>query len=114
MAEAGKLTMWGLGWIVTIPDPDSAYALLYSKQIGMMNDARLRLPEYDRAYEASRRLADGPERNAQYAKMTDLMNAYGVWEVGPSRMSSWLVQPRVKGYKRHPFIPHWWEHYAVD
>ena len=113
MAEAGKLQMWGLGWIHSIPDPDSSYALLYSKQIGMMNDARLRLPEYDRAYEASRRLPDGPERNALYAKMTELMSAYGVWEVGPSRVSNWLVQPRVRGFKRHPFIQHWWEHYDV-
>jgi ABC-type transport system substrate-binding protein len=114
MAEAGKLQMWSLGWIVTIPDPDSSYALLYSKQIGMMNDARLRLPEYDRLYEASRRLPDGAERNALYAKMTDLMNAYGVWEVGPSRYSSWLTQPRLKGFKRHPFKQHRWEYYDLD
>ena len=113
MAEAGKLQMWGLGWIVSIPDPDSSYALLHSKQIGMMNDARLRLPEYDRLYEASRRLPDGQERNALYRKMTDLMAAYGVWEVGPARISNWLVQPRVRGFKRHPFIQHWWEHYDV-
>jgi ABC-type transport system substrate-binding protein len=114
MAEAGKLQMWGLGWIVSIPDPDSAYALLYSKQIGMMNDARLRLPEYDRLYEASRRLPDGAERTALYGKMTDLMNAYGVWEVGPSRYSSWLTQPRLKGFKRHPFVQHRWEYYDVE
>ena len=114
MAEAGKLQMWGLGWLVSIPDPDSAYALLYSKQIGMMNDARLRLPEYDKLYEASRRLPDGAERNALYAKMTDLMNAYGVWEIGPSRYANWLVQPRLKGFKRHPFVQHRWEYYDVD
>jgi ABC-type transport system substrate-binding protein len=114
MAEAGKLQMWGLGWIHSIPDPDSSYALLYSKQIGMMNDARLRLPAYDRLYEASRRLPDGAERNAIYAKMTDLVRAYGVWEVGPSLISSWLVQPRVKGFKRHPFLQHRWQYYDVE
>lgn len=113
MAEGGKLPMWSLGWIVATPDPDSAYALLYSRQIGMMNDARLNLPEYDRLYEASRKLADGPERNALYAQMTDLMNAYGVWEVSPSRVSNWLVQPRVKGFKRHPFLQHRWQYYEV-
>ncbi|MEO8486379.1 MAG: ABC transporter substrate-binding protein [Betaproteobacteria bacterium] len=114
MAEAGKLQMWGLGWILTIPDPDSTYALLYSKQVGMMNDARLRLPEYDKLYEASRRLPDGAERDALYAKMTDLMSAYGVWEVGPSRYSNWLTQPRLKGFKRHPFLQHRWEYYDVE
>ncbi len=114
MAEAGRLQMWGLGWIVSTPDPDSAYALLYSKQIGMMNDARLRLPEYDRLYEASRRLPDGAERDALYAKMTDLVNAYGVWEIGPSRISNWLVQPRVRRYKRHPFLTYRFEYYDVE
>ena len=114
MAEAGRLQMWGLGWIVSTPDPDSAYALLYSKQIGMMNDARLRLPEYDRLYEASRRLPDGAERDAIYAKMTDLVNAYGVWEIGPSRISNWLVQPRVRRYKRHPFLTYRFEYYDVE
>jgi oligopeptide transport system substrate-binding protein len=114
MAEAGKLQMWGLGWIVSIPDPDSSYALLYSKQIGMMNDARLRLPEYDKLYEESRNLPDGAERNALYVKMSDLMNAYGVWAVGPTRYANWLVQPRVKGFKRHPFLLHRWEYYDVD
>ena len=114
MAEAGKLQMWGLGWIVSVPDPDSTYALLYSKQIGMMNDARLRLPEYDKLYEASRRLPDGAERNTLYAKMAELMNAYGVWAVSPSRYSNWLVQPRVKGFKRHPFVQHRWEYYDVQ
>ena len=113
LAEAGRLQMWGMGWMHATPDPDSSYALLYSKQIGMMNDARLRLPEYDRLYEASRRLPDGAERNALYAKMTDLVNAYGVWELGSSRISNWLVQPRVKGYKRHPFVQHRWEYYDV-
>jgi ABC-type transport system substrate-binding protein len=114
MAEAGKLQMWGLAWILTVPDPDSTYALLYSKQVGMMNDARLRLPEYDKLYEASRRLPDGPERNAAYAKMAELMNAYGAWTVSPSRYSNWLVQPRVKGFKRHPFVQHRWEYYDLQ
>ncbi len=114
MAEGGKLQMWNLGWIVSTPDPDSAYALLYSKQIGMMNDARLRLPEYDRLYEASRKLPDGAERNAIYAKMTDLMSAYSVWEVSPYRIANWLVQPRLKGFKGHPFLQHRWQFYDVE
>ena len=113
MAEAGKLQMWNLGWILSIPDPDTCYALLYSKQITMMNDARLRLPEYDRAYEASRKLPDGPERNALYRKMTEIMVAYGVWELGTFRYSNWLTQPWLKGYKQHAFRAHEWEYYDI-
>ncbi len=113
MAEAGKLQVWGLGWILGTPDPDTCYALLYSKQITMMNDARFALPEYDRAYEASRRLPDGPARNALYRKMTDLMIAYGVWELGTFRYANWVTQPWLKGYKQHPFRSHEWEYYAI-
>jgi oligopeptide transport system substrate-binding protein len=113
MAEGGKLQMWNLGWILSIPDPDTCYALLYSKQIGMMNDARLRLPEYDRAYEASRRLPDSPERDALYRKMTDLVVAYGVWNLGTFRYANWLSQPTLKGFKLHPFRSHAWEYYDV-
>ena len=36
------------------------------------------------------------------------------WKVSPSRYSNWLVQPRVKGFKRHPFVQHRWEYYDVD
>jgi ABC-type transport system substrate-binding protein len=79
----------------------------------MMNDARLRLPEYDRAYEASRRLPDGPERNALYRKMTDLMVAYGVWELGVFRYANWVAQPWLKGYRPHPFRAHEWEYYDI-
>ena len=68
----------------------------------MMNDARLRLPEYDKPYEASRKLPDGPERNALYAKMTDIMVAYGVWEVGPSRYSNWLDAAVAEGLQAAP------------
>lgn len=36
------------------------------------------------------------------------MNAHGVWQVGGSRISSWLVPLRVKRYKRHRFLQHRW------
>ena len=69
MAEAGKLQMWGLGWIVSIPDPDSSYALLYSKQIGMMNDARLRLPDTTSLRDVAQ---PPPRRRAQRALRGDV------------------------------------------
>jgi ABC-type transport system substrate-binding protein len=112
MAEAGKLQMWNLGWIATLPDADQFYSLLYSKNIGTANDARLRLPEYDRLYEASRRLPDGPERNALYRRMNELMAAYAPWLLGTYPTANWLVQPGVRGFRLHPFLRapwHYWE-----
>ena len=44
MSEAGQLMMWGLGWISSVPDGSDYYSYFYSKNIGMSNDARMRLP----------------------------------------------------------------------
>ena len=60
MTEAGQMMMWGLGWISGIPDGDPFYSYLVSRNIGTSNDARLRLPEYDRLYEQAHALPDGP------------------------------------------------------
>ena len=49
----------GSAWISAIPDGDAFFSPLYSKNIGTSNDARFRLPEYDRALRASRKLPDG-------------------------------------------------------
>jgi len=50
MSEAGQLQMWGLAWIATIPDADQFFSPLYGKNVGTSNDARFRLPEYDRLF----------------------------------------------------------------
>ena len=51
MTEAGQMMMWGLGWISGIPDGEPFYSYLVSRNIGTSNDARLRLPAYDRLYD---------------------------------------------------------------
>jgi oligopeptide transport system substrate-binding protein len=113
MGEAGKLQMWNLGWIAALPDADQFYSLLSSKNIGTANDARLRLPEYDRLYEVSRRLPDGAERDAAYRKMNELMAAYGPWLLGTYTTANWLVQPKVRGFRLHPFLRAPWWYYGV-
>jgi len=113
MSEAGQLQMWGLSWITSIPDADSFFGVFYSKNIGTMNDARLRLPEFDRLYEASRKLPDGPERAKLYRKMTDLVLAYTPWILWVYPYDNILTQPWVKAYKLHPFMRNQWKFYDV-
>lgn len=113
MSEAGQLMMWGLSWIASTPDADTFYSTLYSKNIGTMNDARLRLPEYDRLYEAARRLPDGPERNALYRRMTALVVAYAPWLITVYPYDNVLAQPWVRGYRQHPFLRSQWRFYDV-
>jgi ABC-type transport system substrate-binding protein len=114
MSEAGQLMMWGLAWISTIPDADPFYSPLYSKNIGTQNDARFRLPEYDRAFEAARVLPDSPERDALYRKMTDLVLAYAPWLLMTYSYDNTLAQPWVRGYYQHPFLRGQFRFYDVE
>jgi peptide/nickel transport system substrate-binding protein len=113
MSEAGQLMMWGLAWITSIPVADTFYSNLYSHNIGTSNDARLRLPEYDRLYEESRALPDGPARMALYRKMTALVLAYAPWMLQTYPYDNVLTQPWVRGYKQHPFLRSQWRFYDV-
>jgi oligopeptide transport system substrate-binding protein len=113
MAEAGQLMMWNLGWISSIPDADSFYSPLYSRNVGTSNDARFRHPEYDRLYERTRRLQDGPERNAAYRKMTELVLAFAPWLLNEYPYANVLTQPWLDGYKQNVFLRHQWKYYDV-
>jgi ABC-type oligopeptide transport system substrate-binding subunit len=104
MSEAGQLQMWGLAWITTIPDADTFFSTLYSRNIGTSNDARLRLSEYDRLFESARKLPDSPARNALYRRMNDLVIAYAPWVLGTYTYDNELAQPWVRGYYAHPFL----------
>ena len=114
MTEAGQLQMWNLGWISSIPDADSFYSPLYGPNVGTSNDARLRLADYDRAYEASRALPDGPERWAQFRRMEELVAAYTPWILGAYTYDNVLVQPWLRGYKQNIFQRHQWQYYTVE
>ena len=112
-AEAGQLMIWNLAWIAGFPDADNFYSPLYSRNIGLSNDARLRSPDYDKAYEAMRALPEGPERAAQYRKMNDLIAAFAPWILDTYSYQNQLVQPWVRGVKLHPFLRDRYMYYDV-
>jgi ABC-type transport system substrate-binding protein len=113
MSEAGQLMMWGLGWLATIPDGDAFYSYLYSKNIGTSNDARLRLPEYDRLYEQAHALPDSPARTALFRKLNTLVLSYAPWILADYRYHNVIAQPRLRGYKLNVFRDHQWAYYTV-
>ena len=113
MSEAGQLMMWGLGWISGIPDGDPYYSYLYSNNIGLSNDARLRLPAYDKLYEQAHALPDGAARNAVYRKMNDLILGYAPWIMADYPYYNVLTQPWLRGYKLNPFVRNQWAYYDV-
>ena len=114
MGRAGKLQMWPLGWINTYGEGDAFMQLLYSKNIGQSNYSRFALPEYDELYRKTKRVPDGPERNALYRKMAELVAAYNPWDLGVYRIENTLVRPWVLGYKKHINLEHAWKYLDVD
>ena len=103
MTEAGQMMMWGLGWISNIPDGGQFYSYLVSRNIGTSNDARLRLPEYDRLYDESRALPDGAQRNALFARLNRLIAGYAPWIMNDYPYRNDLTQPWLRGFKQNPF-----------
>ncbi|HEX6793929.1 MAG TPA: ABC transporter substrate-binding protein [Casimicrobiaceae bacterium] len=114
MTEAGQMMMWGLGWISGIPDGDQFYSYLVSRNIGTSNDARLRLPAYDRLYDASRVLPDGPSRNTILRKLNEIIASYAPWIVADYPYRNDLTQPWLRGFKQNPFQRAQWAYYDVE
>ncbi|MFO1282745.1 MAG: ABC transporter substrate-binding protein [Burkholderiales bacterium] len=114
MGRAGKLQMWPVGWITSYAEGDSFMQLLYGPNTGQANYSRFRNDEYDELYRRSKRLPDGPERNALYARMARLVAAYAPWDLGVYRIENTLVRASVRGYVKNIYWEHPWKYYDVD
>ena len=114
MTEAGQMMMWGLGWISGIPDGDPFYSYLVSRNIGTSNDARLRLPQYDKLYDQAHVLPDGPARNAVFRELNALIANYAPWILADYPYRNDLTQPWLKGFKANPFQRWQWAFYDVE
>ncbi len=113
MSEAGQLMMWGLAWISNIPDGRDYYGYFYSPNIGMSNDARMRLPAFDALFQQALALPDGRERTALFDRMNDLIFDYAPWILTNYPYDNVVAQPWLKGYKQNVFQPHQWMYYDV-
>ena len=113
-SKAGQLMSWGLAWSVATPDAESFYEILYGPNGGQSNHSRFNLPEWNKLFEASKKLRDGPERDALYLRMNKLFLAYQPWKLGVHRIYTDLMQPWVYGYHRHPVMRAWWPYVFVD
>ena len=113
-SRAGKLMMWGVGWLAGQPDGDTFLALGYGPNKGQANHARFNLPELNRLYEAQRVLPDGPERQALMDTAKKLMVAYMPYKVHVHRIFTDLTQPWVLGYERNIFVREQWKYVDMD
>ncbi len=104
MARQGKIPMRTDGWNADYPDAENYMQLLYGPNAGagMENQARFRLPEFDKLYEAARRLPDSAERTRLFDRMTELVLAYAPWRLQEHRIEDQLAQKWIRNYRPHP------------
>ena len=113
-SRAGKLMMWGVGWVAGQPDGDTFLALGYGPNKGQANHARFDLPDFNRLYEKQRGLPDSPERQQLMTDAARLMVAYMPYKVHVHRLFTDLTHPWVLGYHRNIFVRSFWRYVDVD
>jgi ABC-type transport system substrate-binding protein len=109
-----RIMMKTTAWIADYPDGDNFMQLLYGPNTGQTNSACYQSPEFDRRYERSRQLPDGPERDRLYHEMTRLMEVHGAWLLTDSRYRNVLLHPHVVGFRQHPVLHHAWLYVDVE
>lgn len=113
-AKTGKLQMRISAWIADYPDADNFLQLLYGPNTGQANDARFKLPAFDKLYLQTQRMPDSPERTKLYQEMSKLMLVYAPWKLGVHRIYTHLISPWVLGYKKHPITLTPWKYVDID
>ncbi len=103
-----RVTHRDASWIADYPDGDNFMQLLYGKNVHESNSACFEHPEWDRLYERSKTMPAGPERDRIYRDLNRLAEYLGVWRMGVSTYRNVLMQPAVKGFKKHPILHAEW------
>ena len=114
MSRAGSMMMWSFIWVAQSPDGGFFLSIAYSRNKGESNDARFALPAFDRLFEKQKGLPDGPERDAMFREAKNLLAAYMPYKAHSHNIVTDLLQPRVIGHWRHPFMRELWKFCGVD
>lgn len=104
------------GWNADYPDAENYMQLLYGPNAkpGQENQARFRLPEFDKLYEAARPLPDSAERTKLFDRMTELVLAYAPWRLQEHRIEDQLAQKWIRNYRPHPIRSEVWRYIDID
>jgi ABC-type transport system substrate-binding protein len=113
-ARAGQLQMWGLSNTATTTEGYGFLGLLYGGNAGSSNLSRFDLPAFNRLYEASRKLPDGPPRTKLFREMSELVTAYAPWMLDVYRYENVVVYPWVVGFKYSGIYQHPWPYLDID
>src|SRR2546429_3553919 len=113
-SRAGKLMMWTLGWLASMPDADTFYVILYGPNKGQSNQSRFDLPQWNALYDKAKILSNGSERDRLYREMDKLFFAYAPLRPIAHRTLTGLAQPWLIGYRRNPVMRELWQYLDID
>jgi ABC-type transport system substrate-binding protein len=114
MARGGQLQMWQLGSRSGTTEGYGFLGLLYGGNAGLANLSRFKQPDFDRLYDASRKLPDGAERSKLVREMSQIVAAYAPWKINAYRYENVVVYPWVEGYKLNVFNVQPWLYLDID
>ena len=109
-----ELMMWGLGGSPSIPDGIDFLESYYSKNAGVSNKGCYDSPAYDAMYLKARSMADTPERTELYSRMQRQIEADTAIALHLWRYKNWMIQPWLKGFKKHPIIYGDWRFLDIE
>jgi ABC-type transport system substrate-binding protein len=113
-ARACQLMMWGSAWGADYPDGEDFMQLLYGPNIHESNNACYQSAAFDKMYDATRRMADSPERTRLFDVMSRQMEVDGAWRMGVARYRNVLIYPWVLGYRYHPILSAVYQYLDLD
>ncbi len=92
-----------------MPKGDAFVQLLYGGNIGQTNYARFELPAVRRCSTGNRGCCPtAPNATCIYRKMAELIAAYNPWALNVYTVENTLVQPWLRGYKKHAYWENPW------
>jgi ABC-type transport system substrate-binding protein len=112
-ALAGQSQMWGFSWS-NGPDGEFFLGLAYGPNAEQSNDARFKLPAFDRLYEKQAVMPNGPERLAVMREAQKVMLAYVPYIAHVHPIDTDLSHAPVRHLIRHPFKATWWHFTDLD
>lgn len=101
-------------WIADYPDGDNFMQLWYGPHTHENNASCYQDPQWDRLYEKTLTLPDGPARSALYHQLARLLEINGVTKISTTHIRNVLSQPWVVGFKPHPILPSVWSYMDLN
>ncbi len=113
-ARAAKLMMWQLSYTDDVPDCQSILEIIYGPASGGQNLSRFNDPRFNDLYRRMQALPDGPERLALLREAVAISIAYMPQHCQVHRILTYLMQPRLLGFRKPPYSNEFWAYVDID